>query len=67
MFVLSQVKQARRRRQAIQEKNRELAVKTCELKPRFEEVKSDLRQRSLQVDELREAYVSKFEELSKKD
>ena len=62
-----QVKQAQKRRERIQEQNRELAVKTCELKPRFEEAKSELRQRSTEVDDLRGSYVSKYDELSKED
>ena len=61
------MKKAQQRRERIQEQNRELAVKTCEQKPKFEEIKSELRERSTEVDELRETYASKYEELSKKD
>ena len=59
------MKQAQQRRERIQEQNRELAVKTCEQKPRFEEIKSELRRQSTEVDELRESYASKYEQLSK--
>ena len=61
------MKQAQQRRQRIQEQNRELAVKTCEQQPRFEEIKSELRQRSTEVDELKETYTSKYDELSEDD
>ena len=48
----------------MQEENRELAVKTCELQPQFEELKSSLRRKSTEVDELRDSYARKYEELS---
>ena len=59
------MKATQHRRERIQEQNRELAVKTCEQQPKFEEMKSELRQKSTKVDELRDSYITKYEELSK--
>lgn len=66
MFVfLWQVKAAQQRREGIQDSNRQLAMKTCELQPKFDKLKSELRQKSTEVDELRDSYAGKYEELSK--
>ena len=59
------MKKTQERRERVQEENRELAVKTCERKPQFEELKSQLRRKSTEVDELRDSYGRRYEELSK--
>ena len=52
------------RRERIQDQNRELAVETCALQPQFEELKSELRQKSAAVGDLKDSYLKKYEELS---
>lgn len=65
LFISLQVKKTKQRREEIQEENRDLAVKTCQLQSHFDDLKSELRQKSTEVDELRGSYLTKYEELSK--
>lgn len=61
----TQVKRVREKSQQIRDTNKDLAGRNVEMEPKFEEVKSELLEKTSELNEVKEEYDKRFMELSK--
>lgn len=62
---VQQIKKTRERVQKLRETNQALAIQNVELEPKFNEAKTELREKAIELNSLKEEYDKKFMELSR--